>query len=160
MKFAMLVGAAAAIQSSMAAAKYDNSGTYLCTVSERAGIASIHLEGAGPPRAIKVDGPPTRFKMQISPINLKEFQFRLVELPYDGEDRDQAEWQDENSVLHSEYHGDGNSFAALEDQAFFSFGKTDHKNSDGDYEFYHAGFESPGGEDTNLSIRWGRCKKL
>lgn len=160
MKFALLVGAAAIAQASVAAAKYDNSGTYLCTVSEKAGITSQHREGAGPPSAIKYDDSVTRFKMQISPINLEQFQFRLIELPYDGGDRDKAEWHTEHSVLHGEYRGDGNSFVASKDQAFFAFGKTDHKNSDGNFEFYHAGFEYPGGEDTKLSARWGRCKKL
>ena len=160
MKIAMLVGAAAITQASVATAKYDNSGTYLCTVSEKAGIASQHREGAGPPFAMKYDPPLTRFKMQITPVNVKEFRFRLAELHYEGEDRDGAEWHTENSVLHGEYQGDGNSFTASKDQAFFAFGKTDHKNSDGDFEFYHAGFEYPGGEDTKLSTRWGRCKKL
>ncbi len=160
MKFALLIGAVAIAHANMASAKYDNSGTYLCTVSAKAGIAGLHLERAGPPSAWKYEGPATRFKMQITPIDLKAFKFSLKELEYTGEDRDPGEWQDENSVLHGEYQGDGNSFVALEDQAFFSFGTTRHKNSDGDFEFYHSGFEYPGGEDTNLSVRWGRCKKL
>ena len=87
-------------------------------------------------------------------------RFRLLEIGYDGADRDATQWQTENSILHAEYRGDGNSFAAIEDQAFLTFGKTRHKNSDGDFEFYHAGFEYPGGEDTMLSARWGRCKKI
>ena len=88
-------------------------------------------------------------------------RFRLLEIQYDGPDRDDSVWHTENSVLHGEYRGDGNLFVAFKDQAFFSFGKaTAHKNSDGDFEFYHSGFEYPGGEDTKLSVRWGRCKKV
>lgn len=160
MKFSTLVAAIAIAQTSTASAISDKGGTYLCTVAQKAGIASQHREGAGPPSAFRYDGPPTRFKMAISPIDDVKAQFRLIELPYDGADRDQAVWQTENSVLHGEYRGDGNSFTASEDQAFFAFGKTHQTDNDGDYEFYQAGFEYPGGEDTNLSARWGRCKKL
>ena len=160
MKTAILCGVVAAGLSAPTFAAFDNSGTYLCTVAEKAGLSERHLEGAGPPRAINYPSPMTRFRMRISPIDHKKMHFSLVEIAYDGADRDDAEWHTDNSVLHGEYRGDGNSFTARKDQAFFAFGKTRHKNGDGDYEFYHAGFEYPGGEDTKLSVRWGRCKKV
>ena len=160
MRIAILFGVVATAYASVSLAAFNNSGTYLCTVVEKAGLASQHREGAGPPKAINYDSPMTRFKIRISPINGQKMRFRMVEIQYDGADRDDAEWQTENSVLHSEYRGDGNSFVASKDKAFLSLGKTLHKNSDGDFEFYHAGFEYPGGEDTKLSMRWGRCKKV
>ncbi|MES2903352.1 MAG: hypothetical protein V4696_04125 [Pseudomonadota bacterium] len=161
MKIAILLGALALAYSEPSSAAFDNSGTYLCTVAEKAGITSRHSELAGHPSAAKYDNPMTRFKMVISPIKGQKLRFRLLEIEYAGPDRDDSVWHTEKSVLHGEYRGDGNRFMASEDQAFLSFGKTTaHKNSDGDFEFYHSGFEYPGGEDTKLSVRWGRCRKL
>lgn len=130
---------------------------YICTVAEKASIASIHLEGAGPPKAMVDDRLPTRFKIRITG---EGEQFRLEEIPYGGTDRDPMEWHTGNSILHSSYMGDGNNFSATggDKEAFFVIGPTIHTSKDGVISFYHSGFEWAGGEDTNLSIRWGRCK--
>jgi hypothetical protein len=137
-------------------------GEYLCTVAEKASIESLHLEGAGPPTAVVDDRLPTRFRLGISEgkgANAQEL--RLVELPYEGADRDPTEWHTANTVLHSAYVGDGRSFISTERDAedFFVLGPTVHSSVDGDLAFYHSGFEWAGGEDAFLSIRWGRCKK-
>jgi len=137
-----------------------SAGVYLCTVLERAGIGSIHLEGAGPPEAFASKAPPTRFKIQIKPNRHRAKPFRVTEIAYDGPDRDQAEWEDANSVLHSVYLGNGQVYYAVHGPALLSLYRTYPGNTDGDIEFYHSGFESPGGEDTNLSVRWGRCRKV
>jgi hypothetical protein len=134
-------------------------GVYLCTVLEKAGIRGIHLEGAGPPAAFGGKSAPKRFKVQISPNRNRAKPYRIVEIGYDGSDRDQAEWEDENSVLHSRYLGNGNDFYAVDGPAFLTLYRTLPGNADGDIGFYHSGFEHPGGEDTNLSVRWGRCRK-
>lgn len=133
-------------------------GDYLCTVEQKAGIASIHLEGAGAPSAFAKDGTVTRFKMRITKAPKKAKLYRLVEIAYDGPDRDQAEWEDEHSVLHSRYVGDGGLFHATDGPDFFAMATG--ADPDGNQEFYHAGFEHPGGEDTNLSVRWGQCRKV
>ncbi len=135
-------------------------GIYLCTVLERAGIGSIHIEGSGPPEAFATKAPPTRFKIQIKPNRNRAKPYRAIEVAYDGPDRDQAEWEDANSVLHSVYLGNGEDFYAVDGPAFLSLYRTYPGNPDGDIGFYHSGFESPGGEDTNLSVRWGRCRKM
>ena len=33
------------------------------------------------------------------------------------------------------------------------------QGGEGNYEFYQASRESPGGEDTQVAVRWGRCTK-
>jgi hypothetical protein len=133
-------------------------GIYLCTVAQKAGLASVHLEGAGPPSAFARKGSATKFKMQISADAKRPKQFQLKEIAYDGPDRDQAEWEDTNSVLHSNYAGDGNLFRAVDGPDFFVMAR--RADQDGNLEFYHSGFEHPGGEETNLSVRWGQCKKV
>lgn len=142
--------------SGTAFAKENVAGEYLCTVLEKAGIASIHLEGSGPPQAFIAEETPTRFKMKIAPSVVSADRFTAVELYYDGADRDQRDWHTANSILHSEYSGDGHNFDAKDDQAFLSF----YGSESFGYKFYHAGFEYPGGEDVTLSVRWGGCDKL
>lgn len=130
-------------------------GIYLCTTDERAAIASQHREGAGPPSARVDDRPPTIFKMQITPTHNEPKQYQVVEIAHEGPARDMAVWQDENSVLHSTYIGDGSVFHAVDGPAFLTLGR----RNPGDLNFYHAGFEDPGGVDTQLAIRWGRCRR-
>ena len=133
-------------------------GDYLCTVAEKASITSIHLEDADPPFAGVDDQLPTRFRMRITQEDEGDYSYRMIEIPYDGDDRDPRTWHTENSILHSAYLGNGIEFSAIEGQSFLSIHPTVHDNSDGDISFYHAGFEYPGGEDTELSVRWGRCR--
>ena len=130
-------------------------GTYLCSTEQRAYLASDHREGADTPRAAVNESRPTTFKMQIVTDATGPTRFRAVELPYEGADRDRAEWQDEKSVLHGIYVGTDGVFRPVNSTAFL----TVKANQAGDLAFYHAGFELPGGEDTQLAIRWGRCKK-
>ena len=137
-------------------------GRYLCTVAEKASIESLHLEDAGPPTAVSQRNVATRFRIEISKQeDGQSDKLSLVELNYDGPDRDPTEWQTRNSVLHSSYVGNGSGFQSTdaEFEGFFVLGPTVHSNADGDLAFYHSGFEWAGGEDTYLSIRWGRCKK-
>ena len=131
-------------------------GTFLCTTVQRTAIASDHREGTGQLRAFVDEGRPTIFRMQIKADRKAKNGFRLTELPYAGPDRDQGEWQDENSVLHDTYLGDGKVFEAVGSPAFMTVAMS----RAGDLEFYHAGFELPGGEDTQLAIRWGKCMSL
>lgn len=100
----------------------------------------------------------TRFKMRIAPEPERPKRYRLIEIAYNGPDRDDTEWEDENSVLHSRYIGDGSLFHAIDGPDFFEMARGADQN--GNQEFYHAGFEHPGGEDTNLSVRWGQCRKM
>jgi hypothetical protein len=80
--------------------------------------------------------------------------FTAIETPYSGADRDPCEWHTANSVLHSAYVSeDGQDFVATEDRAFLRITVL----RDGALRFYHSGFDYPGGEDTNLSVRWGTC---
>lgn len=137
-------------------------GRYLCTVAEKASIESLHLEDSGPPTAVSQRNVATRFRIEISEReDGQSDKLSLVELTYDGPDRDPTEWQTRNSVLHSPYVGRGSGFRSTDAEAegFFVLGPTVHSNADGDFAFYHSGFEWAGGEDTYLSIRWGRCKK-
>lgn len=134
-------------------------GEYLCTVAEKTSISQTHLEDSPLPAATVDDSPPTRFPIAISVEGNGDF--RLVELPYTGSDRDPYEWHSEMSVIHGEYRGDGESFrsTAVGEEGFFVIGRTVHANPDGNLEFYHSGFEWAGGEDLSLSSRWGRCLK-
>lgn len=134
-------------------------GEYLCTVAQKTAIAQTHLEGGPPPTAMIDNTSPTRFPIAVSVT--EEGDYRLVELPYDGPDRDQSEWHTEMSVLHGEYRGDGERFRSTGEweQGFFVIHRTLHSNADGDLGFHHAGFEWAGGEDHSLSSRWGRCRK-
>lgn len=137
-----------------------SAGDYRCTVAEKASIESNHTEGSPPPVAVIEQRLPTRFLIRIAagPDNA----LLLTELPYDGADRDQREWHTPSSVIHGTYSWSGDSFRSDEDgeEAFFALHPTVHSNADGDLSFYHSGFEWAGGEDTYLSIRWGRCRKL
>lgn len=137
-------------------------GEYLCTVAEKASIASIHLEGAGPPVASSENGLTTKFKIGIREhLGGGKSRLQLIELPYDGPDRDRYEWHTKNSVIHTPYIGDGANFESTDagEEGFFVLGPTIHSSADGDLAFYHSGFEWAGGEDTALSVRWGRCKR-
>lgn len=160
MRYALLVGSIALASTKAGYAQKPIAGIYLCTVVDKASISGLHFEGAGPPSASVKDGPPTRFKMQIAPTRKGAKKYRLIEIAYDGSDRDQAEWEDENSVLHNTYLGNGDVFNAVDGPAFLTLGHTRFPNSDGDLAFYHAGFEYAGGEDMHFSIRWGRCRKV
>jgi len=124
---------------------------YVCTVEQKAGIGAVHLEGAGAPEAFIATETPTRFAMQITGEGQ---HFVAIETPYSGADRDRYEWHTSNTVLHSAYESDdGQDFVAVEDRAFLRITTM----TDGSLRFYHSGFEYPGGEDTNLSVRWGVC---
>lgn len=131
-------------------------GTYLCTVAQKAGIGRIHTESSGEPEAFIAEAG-NRFRIQVA---AERGGHTVREIPYDGPDRDQAEWHTANSVLHSDYYGeDGedSTISALQDQGFLRFGFIDRRT--GSLWFYHAGFEYPGGEDTNLSVRYGTCER-
>lgn len=137
-------------------------GKYLCTVSEKASIARLHLEDAPPPAAMSESRISTKFRIGINEQKIGGgTRLQLVELPYDGPDRDPYEWHTQNSVIHNPYVGNGTSFQSSDAAAegFFVLSPTIHSNADGDLEFYHSGFEWAGGEDTVLSVRWGRCKR-
>ncbi|VWX60994.1 hypothetical protein [Sphingorhabdus sp. 109] len=141
-------------------AQPDLVGNYLCTIVEKASIATTHLEGAPPPKAFIDDQLPTRFGLRITSDDENPATYKMAEIRYQGPDLDPIEWHTENSVLHSVYVGDGVTFKASDSEAFVTFHATVHSNEDGDFSFHHAGFEWAGGEDGHLSIRWGRCKKL
>jgi len=135
-------------------------GDYLCTVSEKASISSTHLENAGPPTAVIDKHLPTRFRMRISPVKHPKGKFQLTEINYKGTDFDQMSWHTIKSIFHGPYFGDGSRFVANDEtDGVFSISQTRHANKDGDLSFYHSGFEWAGGDDTRLSIRWGRCKR-
>lgn len=142
-----------------AQAQDTTNGDYLCTVAEKAGIASIHLEGASPPEAYVEEDLPTRFLIRIADSDNAAGAHSLVELPYGGPDLDQRDYGTPFSVIHETYYGDGVEFAALQAPSYFSLFETVHGNADGDLAFYHLGFEYPGGEDTELAVRWGRCRR-
>lgn len=135
-------------------------GDYLCTIVEKAGISSWHGEGSEPPKTYISNLLPTRFTMRILLDESSGAQYKMIETNYDGPDRDPREWHTDNSILHLAYFGDGIQFTAVEGQAFVRFHRTVHKNDDGEFGFYHAGFEWAGGEDNHLSVRWGRCKLI
>jgi hypothetical protein len=154
---ALIVELIALVATAVGHPELSPAGDYLCTVGQKAGIAGIHLEGAGPPSAFAKVGPATKFKMRITLEPKRPKHYHLIEIAYDGPDRDGAEWEDEHSVLHSRYVGDGSHFHAVDGPGFFDMAAG--ADQDGNQEFYHAGFEHPGGEDTNLSVRWGQCRK-
>ena len=141
------------------AAGPDLVGDYLCTVAEKASIEGNHTEYSPPPKAVIEDRLPTRFRIRIA--NEERQGLRVIELPYQGADRDGTEWHTENSVIHSPYSWNGTSFSSTEkgSEAFFVLGPTVHSSDDGNLAFHHSGFEWAGGEDNFLSIRWGRCRK-
>ena len=134
-------------------------GQYVCTVAEKASIQSLHLEGANSPVAVAQNNLAYKFLIAISETEQAEMQ--LIELPYNGPGADPTEWQTQNSILHIPYLGDGQTFKSTDsdDLGSFVLGPTVHTSPSGDLAFYHSGFEWAGGEDTHLSIRWGRCRK-
>ena len=91
------------------------------------------------------------FRMKITAPQGKSNKYKIIELPYDGPDKD---LQDGYIFLLNDYVGDGSIFHALRGPGFLTF-----KGGEGHYQFYQAGLESPGGEDTQLAARWGRCTK-
>lgn len=157
--FLTFVGVGAS--SSAGQAQQSNVGTFLCQTEQRAAIASDHREGSSAPSARLDNDTPTTFKMQIIRKGKGSKNYQMVERPYDGPGRDRADWGDDFSVLHSTYIGDGRLFRASDSPAFFVFGQEPlYRSGEPELEFYHSGFESPGGEDTQLAVRWGRCKKV
>ena len=139
--------------SATAGAETEISGVYTCTVDQKAGISSIHLEGADPPRAYKLHGVQTTFGMRIDYSSDTDHPFVVIETEDRGEKPDRTQYHTNFSVLHGAYHGDGRDFAAADDQAFLRL----HHQPSGKLFFYHAGFEYPGGEDVRLSVRFGQC---
>ena len=89
--------------------------------------------------------------MQITATGRKPDKYKINALPYDGPDRD---LQEGGGVLENTYVGDGSTFHALEGPGFLTL-----QGGEGNYEFYQASRESPGGEDTQVAVRWGRCTK-
>jgi|CXWL01.1.fsa_nt_gi hypothetical protein len=150
------IAAAVALYATDAMAEHPFVGQYICTVMQKAGIGGTHLEGAPTPSAFLADAG-NRFRIGVI---AERDGFTIRELPYNGADRDRAEWHTPNSVLHSDYYGDAgedDTISALVDQGFLRFDSADRAT--GALWFYHAGFEYPGGEDTNLSVRFGRCER-
>lgn len=137
-----------------ARAEPDITGEYACTVHEKAGIASIHLEGADPPKAYLDKEARNTFGILISQLSEGDHEYAVVETNDRGENPDRMEYHTQFTTLHSVYMGDGMDFTAVEDQAFLRL----HHASDRSILFYHAGFEYPGGDDVRLSVRYGECK--
>ncbi|MEJ0058207.1 MAG: hypothetical protein WDM79_00760 [Terricaulis sp.] len=134
----------------VASAQAVGAGTYLCTTEQRASIGTTHLEGAGPPEA-SASTPRYRFRLHVTE---HAGSYRVVEVPYEGPDQSPFQWEDDNSTLHSAYVGDGRAFHSEDGPGFLNF------NSDAwgpALQFHHAGYEYAGGEDRQLSVRWGRC---
>ena len=135
-----------------ASARVLSVGTYLCTVEQRAGIGTNHLEGAPPPTAYSG---PQHYRFRIS-VTAEGDRLRIVETAYTGADRSNAQWEDDNSTLHDAYLGEGDQFSPEHGQGFLDFAR----NAWGEgVQFHRAGFEYAGGEDEQVSIRWGRCVK-
>jgi hypothetical protein len=63
---ALIVELIALVATAVGHLELSPAGDYLCTVGQKAGIAGIHLEGAGPPSAFAKVGPATKFKMRIT----------------------------------------------------------------------------------------------
>lgn len=155
LKHLLFAGPFAAALASPAAAE-GLEGRYLCSVLQKAGLASTHLEGDPGPAAF-AEQPRTRFRMEII---AGRGGYIARELEYAGSDRDQTLWHTQNSVLHGDYHGQPGqliTLTAVEDQAFLRILPMDRAFSR--LNFYHAGFEYPGDEDTALSVRFGRCDR-
>lgn len=133
-----------------ASAQAVSSGTYICTVEQRASISTTHLEGAGPPEA-NIHTAQYRFRMQVTQ---NSGSFRIVEVPYDGPDQSRMQWEDDNSTFHGAYVGDGRAFHSEDGPGFLNFNRDRWGPA---LQFYHSGYEYAGGEDQHLSVRWGRC---
>lgn len=142
----LLIGAAAAQQRGRVAPGY-----YLCTVEAKASIGSTHLENAPPPDARVEETPRYRFRLLVS---AEGDRLRVTEAPYDGPERSLWQWEDDNSTLHAAYIGNGAAFVAEGAPGILNFGRDRWGDA---LQFYHAGFEYGGGEDEQMSIRWGRC---
>jgi hypothetical protein len=125
-------------------------GTYLCTVEKRTGVSMTHLEGSPPPEVFVDALGKVKFRLKVE----RGPGYVVTELPYDGPDASRMTWHTENAILHSPYLGDGWQFAAQDDQAFLRMHKSLEPNA---VWFWHSGFEYAGGEDTHLTVRWGRC---
>ena len=133
--------------------------TYLCTVEQKAGIGGVHLEGSADPTAFVAEGVGNRFKIVMTRASESGTSLLYVkEIGYSGTDRDRTEWHTVNSVLHSVSIGDGTDFRSSEDLGILRLTVTDPEM--GRLWFYHAGFEYPGGEDVNLSVRYGQCRRV
>ncbi len=138
----------------IARAEPDLTGNFNCTVHQQAGISSIHLEGADPPRAYEEQDVNTTFGMRIDTSPDSNNPFVASETEDRGEHPDRAQYHTNYSLLHSAYYGDGFDFTAAEDQGFLRL----HHQKNGNIFFYHSGFEYPGGEDVRLSVRFGECE--
>jgi hypothetical protein len=119
-------------------------GSYLCTVEQKAGIASEMLEGGPPPTAF-IAKDVTRFRILVSPDTGTDGRFKVEE----------QRQVDGGGVLRGVYFGDGWRFTAEEDQAFLRFDIANVET--GWLWFYHAAFEKPDVDHLNLSVRSGTC---
>ncbi len=129
-------------------------GTYLCQVTAKAGIGRTHLEGSAPPAAF-VGEAGNRLRIEILAHGSG---YLIRELPYTGADRDQSEWHTRNSLLHEDYLSgpdEDGYVSAHSAEGLLRFATSGPRQ----LWFYHAGFEYPGGEDTNLSVRYGACER-
>lgn len=135
-------------------------GVYLCTVGQTAGIGTIHLENAPPPKAYALQHDGVRFRIGISLIanwtTASSPRYQITELDYEGPGKDRAVWHTDHAVLHSAYVGGGREFTASEDQGFLRIGPADDTGST--VWFWHAGFQYAGGEDVGLAVRLGECQ--
>jgi hypothetical protein len=147
-RIALLIGITPLASVNAASDQPGISGIYLCKSLERAAITSNHFDRVSPKAHVDERGP-IGFRMQIT--STESDKYRIIGLPYDGPDR---ELQEGAGVLQSAYIGDGSVFRALEGPGFLTL-----KGGEGHYEFYQAGLESPGGEDTQVAVRWGRCNR-
>lgn len=145
--------ASACISSTSAGAEVGIVGEYACTVHEKAGVASIHLEDADPPKAYLEHEIQSTFGLKIEKIPDEELSYEVTETEDSGDNPDRTVYHTQHSLLHSAYHGDGSDFTAIEDHAFLRL----YRRRNGGLYFYHAGFEYPGGEDVRLSVRYGEC---
>jgi hypothetical protein len=131
-------------------------GSYICTVEQKAGIASEMLEGGPPPTAF-IAKDVTRFRILVSPRvgDTSAARFKVEEQPLTVADRDARMAVGEGNLLRGVYLGDGWRFTAAEDQAFL---RLDMANVDSGWLwFYHAGFEKLDVDHVNLSVRSGTC---
>ena len=153
MRLVSLVAAGAFLVATIGTAVADPPvGRFVCTVEQKAGIGGVHLENAPPPSAFVA--PHDHYRFAIS-IERASSRYRVTEAPYAGRDRDPSEWDTPNSVLRAPYDGDGSAFTESEDQGFLTLGSLDPVT--GGFWFYLAAYEYPGGEDTNLAVRFGHC---
>jgi hypothetical protein len=129
-------------------------GSYLCSVEQKAGVRSTHLEHAGQPEAF-ADSDRYRFRIEVS-AGPRPGTRQIIEAPYRGAEMSRYQWEDDNSTLHTTYVGDGREFTAVDSLGFLSVSAD--RWGEG-LQFYHAGFEFGGGEDRQLSVRWGQCAR-